>query len=157
MAWVIGSDLCCRFCGSLGSSWSHGSVLFPIGHWLSVWHYEDIMTYAIATIIYGIPLDTYDADVTISEELSNLIEDQEGGFICLYRGNSDGPGQAFGIEVSEFDECNHHIDIKDLTFQPSLEQVKKLSDLLDALPNHIVDEMAKTFGPARTFLLWSSS
>lgn len=115
--------------------------------------------YAIAHIIYGIPLNSNDNVIEVSDVLEMIIEDDEtDGIISYYRGSGeDLHPQAFGVGVCEFDECNHHIDLSTLNFTPTNEQRWKFQDLYNALPIEIRTEMVSKFGPPRTFLLWSSS
>lgn len=115
------------------------------------------MTYAIFTPVYGIPLNSNDRDqVERSEELADMIDGEVPGIIAKYSGSGDMP-LAFGIEVGkEFDECAHHIEVSAVTLTATPEQVSDFDHLYAGLSDEVKEEL-KPFGPARVFLLVSSS
>tara|TARA_R110000868_G_scaffold324272_5_gene585169 strand:- start:757 stop:1104 length:348 start_codon:yes stop_codon:yes gene_type:complete len=115
------------------------------------------MTYAIAHVIYGIPLNSNDDEVKKSDELEDLIEDEPEGMLGYYSGSAPWIPTAFGVELHEFDECNHHIDLDTINLQPTAEQLAQFNTEWANLPAEIKEEIIKSYGLPRVFLLWSTS
>jgi len=116
------------------------------------------MSYAIAQVIYGLPLNTNRSDdEPWSEELEDQLDEGKNGFLKYYSANSDVIPAAFGIELCEFDEGCDHVDISDLKLEPTEDQKSKYQELLEMLPDDLLKEVTKRYSVPRTFILWSSS
>ena len=114
------------------------------------------MSYAIANLIYGVPLHTNDSVYERPEILSEAIENELEGFITDYSSSGDTPG-AFGIKVDEVNECNHHSELHLAKFMANGHQHHvEYERLIKQLPKEVQSEL-KVFGQPRLFILWSSS
>lgn len=114
------------------------------------------MSYAIANLIYGVPLHTNDSLYERPESLNNALEDEIEGFLAYYSGSGYSPG-AFGIKVDEVDECSHHSELHLAKFMANGHQHHvDYERLLKQLPKELQDQI-KAFGHPRLFILWSSS
>lgn len=112
--------------------------------------------YAIATVFYGVPLNSNEAEIPKSSLLEEAIEEEQDGFTQLYSGGSNCVPSAFGVQLSEFDECCHHIDISTLQLSPTAEQVTEYKRLYEALEPELQKEL-EVYGEPRVFILWSTS
>lgn len=112
--------------------------------------------YAIATVFYGLPLNSNDTEIAKSPLLEENIEDESAGFNRLYSGGSNCEPTAFGIELSEFDEGCHHVELSDLKLEPTKAQYDEFTKLYNALEPELQEEL-KVYGEPRVFILWSTS
>lgn len=140
--------------------------------------------YAIAEIIYGIPLCTstkvknahgmehLEEDATRTERVELALEGQdpddenvelplastlgEVGFNSPYSGSSDATPASFGVILGAFDEACHHTELGDLCLQPTDEQKAAYQAAWDALPEALRADLA-VYGEPRVFFLWSTS
>lgn len=123
--------------------------------------------YAIATVIYGIPLlnnkksDREQRSLELQRLIGVRVDDEDdfdydevdapdGFFIEEY-------GSGFGIQMGEFDEGCHHVDASSLKLIPTDAQVKKYNKLFSKLPLSIQQELTTKFGQPRTYFLWGHS
>lgn len=106
--------------------------------------------YAIAQVIYGIPLES--PDLILEESLAG----EEPGFLEYYSGSGDTPA-AFGVEIDSFDECCHHIFVRDLKLTPTAQQEAEYRDLWDQQPQEIQEALCKIAAEPEVFILWSTS
>jgi hypothetical protein len=117
------------------------------------------MTYAIAQVIFGVPLNIDEENDTV---LVDALEefDAQDGFLTYYSGSGDTPA-AFGVELDCFDECCYSIDIANIKLEPSDGQRRKFYELWEHLEPEMRAEIKKASGQTvfvpRTFILWSTS
>lgn len=120
--------------------------------------YEDtFMTYACASVIYGYPLVSNDGDVEYSDDLMDLIDSGEDGFLSFYSGSADQAPAAFGVEMDGFDEACAYVDGRDLRMQPTDDQKEQLKAMFDALDPAIQTEIQSICAEPFVFILWSTS
>jgi len=140
--------------------------------------------YAIAEVIYGIPLCTstkvknahgmeyLEEDAKRTERVELALEGQdlddedaelplaeskgEVGFNSPYSGSSDTLPGSFGVILDAFDEACHHIELSDLCLQPTEEQKAAYQATWNALPEALRADLA-VYGEPRVFFLWSTS
>ena len=126
--------------------------------------------YVIAHVLYGVPtpldFDYYDAkeeeffDENPSGEyirvLENAFEQGQDGFLSYYSGNADVAPRAFGVFISQFNECGYSLDISELKLTPTPEIIAEYNKNYDALSQEMKDEI-NAFGQPRTFILWTTS
>lgn len=105
--------------------------------------------YAIVDIVYGFQL----TGETLSEDLEEAFDEELNGFEKPYSGGGDDP-RAFGVVLDSFEEG--HDDISSLRMEENDDDRAKLKKYLDALPDHLVQEI-ESFGPPRVFFLWGTS
>jgi len=122
------------------------------------------MSYAIAHIVYGIPLQPATGYLKRkwSEELEELIEaaddDEVDGFVLPYSGSSDSQQAAFGILLGEFDEACHHIELSELRLTPTEVEVNLFQKNFNNLTETIQEELSgEKYGVPRVFILWGTS
>jgi hypothetical protein len=115
------------------------------------------MSYAIANLIYGVPLHTNAENFVRSEVISEALDrEEQDGFLAYYSSSGERPG-AFGIKIDELDECCHHSELHIAKFMANGHQHHvEYERLLKQLPKELQDEV-KAFGHPRLFILWSSS
>jgi len=109
------------------------------------------MSYAIANVIYGVPL-TRDE---ILEKVSIDDLDGQDGFLSYYSGGADVQPMAFGVALSEFDEATDYVDMRTLQIMPTgadLDQYQRCLDQLED-PEKSILAAEKPF----VFILWSTS
>lgn len=115
------------------------------------------MSYAIATIIYGLPLVSNDfEDLNYSEELNEALENDDAGFHRFYSGGSNVDPAAFGVILGEFDEGCAYVDAHRLPLAPTPEQISEYVKLREPLSVALNEEL-DTYGEPRVFFLWSTS
>lgn len=133
------------------------------------------MSYAIFDIFYGVPLtpskravaarvlaksdpeaaDLPDDELDAFGYLAEVV-DRINGFHTRYSGHASDIPMAFGVRLSEFDECKHDINVSSLKLVATDEikaEYKALYDSLDAAHQTVVD----TFGEPHVFFLTSTS
>lgn len=118
--------------------------------------------YAIANVIYGIPLEIefkyYYSDVKNDENhvrvLENHFKNQTPGFLQYYSGGGPTP-LAFGVEIDRFDEC-YNVKVSELNLIPSEEVKQKYQEMFEELDIDTQQEL-KTFGEPEVIFLWSTS
>jgi hypothetical protein len=113
--------------------------------------------YAIAQVIYGIPLNDNNGIVEQSEKLEYAIEDHDPGFLTFYSGHGEAIPSAFGIAVDEFDEACHHVDLSKLRLVPMQTDQDAFQELWDQLDEELKTEITTKYGTPRMFFLWSTS
>lgn len=114
--------------------------------------------YAIFEIIYGIPLHKNDQTETKwSKELEDAIDNEEDGFHTYYSGGSDCIPAVFGIEIGEFDEACHHVELNGLTITPSQKHRLEFDVLIKTLSKTLHTELAEKYGQPRVFFLATTS
>ncbi len=104
------------------------------------------MSYAIANVIYGIPL---------TEEIHKAIKEEEPedlGFEVMYSGSAQYTPGFCGVRLCGFDECGD-IAVKDLAFEPTREQRAEAEVKIAELPEYI----RKVCQPVDTYIVWSTS
>lgn len=117
------------------------------------------MTYAIAQVIYGVPLSDGDA---MSEELGEILENEgcseseQAGFHSFYSGGSPVTPAAFGVRLDEFDEACYSIDLDTLKLAPTNEQLALFNSAWASLEEN-VRKALEPMGEPRVFILWSTS
>jgi len=118
--------------------------------------------YAIANIIYGIPLVKTDEESKHSEALKDLLEesDNEAGeapsFISYYSGSAEVTPCAWGLELGYFDEGCAFVEADKLFMRPTNAQIAMVNEAFAALPEALRAEISE-YGPIRVFALWSTS
>lgn len=113
------------------------------------------MSYAIARVIYGIPVDLDFEELPEDHILREAVEEEYDGFLSYYSGSADTPA-AFGVEIDCFDEACFSIDISDLRLEPTEAQLRDYARLWEHLELEVKVEL-KRFGNPRAFILWSTS
>ena len=107
------------------------------------------MSYAIANVIYGVPLTK-----EIHLALADADEDFEtAGFTPYYSGGGSYAPGFCGVELGDFDECGGHILFSSLKYAPTPEQKAEAETRLAELPEYI----RKVCLPVDTYIVWSSS
>ena len=114
--------------------------------------------YAIANIIYGIPLISNEIpSIELSDELKEIIEDDDtDGILSFYSGSGDNTPAAFGILLGQFDEACAYTDISKLKLTPIKEDIDQFEMLFNNLSNSLKIEIASISKPF-VFFLWSNS
>ena len=113
--------------------------------------------YAIAQVIYGIPLNSNDNEnLDPTGVLTEAVEYEESGYLEYYNGGSDVPPRAFGVEISEFDECCHHIPLQDLRLRPTVDHLDQYQKLWNQQSPEC-QEALKKIGEPQVFILWTTS
>lgn len=116
------------------------------------------MSYAICQIVFGVPLnanDTYDSNH--SEELEEMIENEDGLVLAPYSGSGDIQPAAFGVRLGCIDECVHHVDFRKLQLEPTSDQITEYFDAFRELDEAIQEEIQTKYGEPTVFGLWSTS
>lgn len=120
--------------------------------------------YICGELFYGIPLHFLGYGATHSPFMKELKGDYYDaierieGLQSFYHGGADEKPLAFGVHVKGLDTCDSHYDIDLATFNP--ENIQKYQAQFDVLWNKLDETTQKEFsayGPARLFILWSSS
>lgn len=120
--------------------------------------YRKVDMYAIVNVVYGVPLHSVlGLDDSWSEELEELIESQEEGFLTPYSGSGDEMPAAFGVSIGEFDEACHHVELSKLRLKPTNTEDEEFTKLWERLEPVIQKEITDKFGEPRVFFLWSTS
>lgn len=113
--------------------------------------------YAIARIIYGVPLvSNDDTPLELPASVSEAVEDEEEGFLTYYSGSSDEPPAAFGVELGEFDEACAFVKPADLPLTPTAHHVAQYEALLATQPPERKACLA-ALGAPQVLFLWSTS
>lgn len=114
------------------------------------------MSYAIAYVVYGVPLhDADDNDAENSEAIDNWLEEFNPMILTPYSGC--GNPLAFGVTLDEVNECCHHVEINNLRLTPTPEEVAQVEKEFYALSDEIKEEITTKFGKPRVFILWGTS
>lgn len=113
------------------------------------------MSYAIFTVFYGIPLEAPDTG-PFPDSVGEAQDMELPGFHRQYSGHAQVTPACFGVELDQFDECDHHINLSSLTLAPTSEQVTEFQTLFDALDPEVREGLQK-FGEPRVFFLTSTS
>lgn len=116
--------------------------------------------YAIATVMYGIPLcSETKSQSQLSADLMEVIEDggDEAGFHISYRGSGGDVPAAFGIELDSFDEACALVEVSDLKLEPTKKQIDEFNKMFNSLDENMQKEITKFGGKPRVFFLWESS
>lgn len=116
--------------------------------------------YAIANVIYGIPLTDKIYDFIHSEENVDAEEltdygpdEEELGFTTPYHGGSNRTVGWLGVSLTEFDECSD-FPLSDITnVKPTEEQIAEVKDKISKLPKEILDIAL----PTDIYVVWSTS
>lgn len=112
--------------------------------------------YAIANIIYGIPLISNDPDFSRSDDLQEFIDEEGDGVQSLYSGAGGEQPAAFGVLIGEFDEACAFVEQSVYSASPSAEHVAEFNRLWANLSEED-RALMEPYGAPRTFLLWSTS
>lgn len=116
------------------------------------------MSYAIANVIYGVPLNEEANDLINKweqdETNDNWFEDNDGtcGFTMLYTGSADYAGYC-GVSLMEFDECEDFRPISSLNVQPTEKQIEEVKAKVAKLH----PELKAVLPEIGTYLVWSTS
>lgn len=114
--------------------------------------------YAIPVVIFGLPLHTNERkQVEHSEALESALETDDAGFITYYSGGSDVAPQAFGVELCQFDEACHHVNVSTLVLKPNAKEKKTFNSLWASLSDELRKELTTNYGTPRVFILWTTS
>ena len=115
------------------------------------------MSYAIVSVVYGVPLteecirliNEWEADTNSDK----WFEDNNGvcGFTTLY--SASGPGAGYcGVQLDSLDSyCSQLVDAIRMT--PTTEEVEKATKLVKALP----PELRKLTGKIGVYFIWSDA
>ena len=90
------------------------------------------------------------------KELENAFEHDQDGFLTYYSGNGDVTPKAFGVYISEFNECFYSLDVSQLKLTPTPEMIAQYNKNYAALSQDLKDEI-DSFGKPRAFILWTTS
>lgn len=120
--------------------------------------------YTIFKIIYGVPLNTNWGEHTKwSQELQVAIANQNSGFLTYYSGAGPCIPAAFGIELGQFDDACHHVELFDLKFEATDQQRYDFQDYFHRLSPKLQKEVERLgkyenqlFVP-RVFFLFTTS
>lgn len=115
------------------------------------------MAYACASVVYGYPLVSNNGYVDYSENLMDLIDRGDNGFLSFYSGSADQAPAAFGVDMDGFDEACAYVDARDMRMEPTDAQKDELNALFDALDPAIQTEIQSICGEPFVFILWSTS
>ena len=109
------------------------------------------MSYAIANIIYGIPLCSN--VVQVAKDLGYDGEDAESfGFVSMY--TASGPQTGYcGVCLDKFDECDAE-KVSDLTWEPTDAQEAEYNRLLSEVPERLREHIDTA---PTVWIIWSSS
>ena len=112
------------------------------------------MTYAIFTVMYGVPLSS---DTTSRSELiEDLIEIDPTGLHAMYSGCASENPAGFGVVLDAFDEAGHHVELSALKLIPTAEQIEEYNHLFSTLSEEFQGAV-KEYGNPRVFFLISTS
>lgn len=115
------------------------------------------MAYACASVVYGYPLVSNNGYVDYSDNLMDLIDRGENGFLSFYSGSADQAPAAFGVDMDGFNEACAYVDVRGMSFEPTDAQKDELNALFDALDPAIQTEIKSICAEPFVFILWSSS
>lgn len=124
------------------------------------------MSYAIANVVYGVPLteEVWDAvrryvespeyaAVEVHEEEIDLDDPESFGFETMYSGSGDRPGYC-GVKITDFDECSSQPWGKILSqASPTKTQMIEAGEKISKLPACV----RAVVGEPTLWLVWSSS
>jgi hypothetical protein len=105
--------------------------------------------YAIATVVYGVPVD----EVLDAYARAEDVDLERLGFELLYSGSSDGQPGYLGVVLCDLPTLEDYTRVADLRFAASAEEQARAEALLAALPE---DVRAQT-KPIDTYIIWSTS
>lgn len=109
------------------------------------------MSYAIGTIIYGVPVTERLYEVVADLENETALD--EIGFELLYTASGSYQPGYCGVKLKEFDECADFHVLTELMVTATDEQREQAKAMIEALPEAIRDELA----PISYYVIWSSS
>ncbi len=110
---------------------------------------EDSMSYAIANIIYGIPLTEEIHEAANKHKDADI---QDLGFETMYSGSAPFIPGFCGVLLCRFDECDD-LAVKDLVLVPTEKQMLEAKAKIKDLPAYI----RKASKPVDVYLVWSTS
>ena len=114
------------------------------------------MSYAIANIIYGVPLN--EAGNNLMNKWADegderfFEEDDACGFTMLYNGSADYAGYC-GVNLMQFDECEDFRPVSSLNVQPTQEQIDEANSKIAKLH----PDLKAILPEIGTYLVWSTS
>lgn len=112
--------------------------------------------YTIFKVVYGVPLNKNDTKTKWSKELEDALDNQAEGFLTYYSGAGDTVPAAFGIELDEFDDACHHVELLELITKPAWPQWQLYGELFAQQTPKMQKEIAK-YGQPRVFFLFTTS
>lgn len=113
------------------------------------------MSYAIFTVFYGVPLVINNGGGR-SASLEEFVESEPNGVYTKYSGSADETPAAFGVPIGQFNECCHHVELRELQLVPTAKQKSEFFALFEALsPSDTA--MLNELGEPRVFFLVSTS
>jgi hypothetical protein len=135
------------------------------------------VSYAIAEVIYGIPvtnsvfakilkevkiedipkeflaeLGASDSDPFTMQDVIDVLEDDDELFEVRYSGNADETPRFLGVALCQFDEVNH-VKLTDLQTSPDAGQSETARERLEKLP----EVLRGYFQPFEVYIFWSTS
>ena len=114
--------------------------------------------YAIANVIYGIPLMIENGDEeSMSDEFFEALDEDEGGFMTFYSGSGDFIPRAFGVMLDQLDECCHHIFLDEVALAPTADQEAEYQALWARHSPETQAQLLAHGAEPRVFILWSTS
>jgi hypothetical protein len=117
------------------------------------------MTYAIASLYYGLPPKVGDDFKTSGRtpRVEDALFNREEGFYIEHGGNASIQPGVFGIDMySDMDECGHHTDLSEIRLVATEAEQQEFRRLYNGLDDELKADLA-VFGEPRVFILWSSS
>lgn len=116
------------------------------------------MTYAIAHVIYGIPLTPNAGEAAVSRALrkAGRRPDEGRGFLGYYSGSADEHPAAFGVKLDDFDEACAYTELSQLCLTPTPAQLATYQGLLAQLNEGLRTDLL-ALGAPRVFFLWGTS
>jgi hypothetical protein len=106
--------------------------------------------YAIATIVYGVPVD---------EKIDRLVHErsfedlEELGWEILYSGSSNISPGFLGVELCDLPTIEDSTLVSTLRFAPTDEERARAQALIDAQP----EEIKALLPPPDVYIIWSTS
>lgn len=116
--------------------------------------------YAIATVIYGIPLTEEVNDFLCESE--EYGDPESAGFVTMYSGSCAGHMPGFlGVDLGSFDEGDPVIDLSDpghpLNVVPTEAQCAEANALVESLLKILPPAAAAAVPKVGRYLVWSTS
>jgi pyruvate/2-oxoacid:ferredoxin oxidoreductase alpha subunit len=114
------------------------------------------MSQAIAYFFWGIPL--VDENFKRSNAVEQLIEDKPDGVHTYYSGNGTYKrAAAFGIELDQLSEGDHHDEMSGLVTQPEPHHILEYDELFEALTDEQKAAVRECGDSPRVLVMWGSS
>jgi hypothetical protein len=114
------------------------------------------MSYAIAKVIFGIPLGVDETNLILIELIEEAVANNDRGFLSYYSASGDEP-RAFGVEIDTFDECCSSVDVSSIRWTPTESQRREFYQLWEHVDDEFKILIEKECGYPRSIILWTTS